>query len=218
VGTRTGYGSGILWTIWKNNGDSWSLYRQWFEAYPQSNGPDSGKGALTANRLNRYNSERDKTRNQLKTSKKCRDFLMAHGINPDAALDAVNQQRAYDGETSTISRLAAGLVGPDVDLTTKAGADYAKASVNIEFTNSRGAQIQAHTAFYVGGALKTTVTGRSDVYYRGSGLNASTILHEALHSLTGLSDPALGTKLGVTVTPDNTQPISQILHKNDCGG
>lgn len=182
---------------------------------------NSGQVALTGGNLERYNNERDKTRNKLVNSKKCRDFLLAHGIDPDAALDAVNQQRAYDGAASSISRLAAGVLNPEVDIMSPQGSAYANGPISLSFTNSQGSTIQAWTAVYVGGTqvLANTVSGRSDVYFRHSGLNASTILHEALHSLlSGISDANLANKLGVTVTADDTHPISAALHDHDCGG
>lgn len=179
---------------------------------------NSGQVALTGKNLDRYNSERDKSRNKLQTSEKCRKFLLAHGIDPDAALDAVNQQRAYDGAASTISRLAAGVVNPEVNITSPEGSAYANGPINLSFRNNRGTKIRAWTSFYVGDAFNTTVSGRSDVYFRSSGLNSSTILHEALHSLLGIGDPALAAKLGVTVTQQDTNAISNVLHNNDCGG
>jgi hypothetical protein len=116
--------------------------------------PQQVKATLTGDRLKKYDVERNKTRNKLQNSEKCRNFLIAHGIDPDQALDAVNLQRAFDGANSTISRLNAGVVPPEVDLTTKTGQAYANASISVEFTNKRGSKIQAHTAFYVGGGFQ----------------------------------------------------------------
>jgi YD repeat-containing protein len=188
-------------------------------AFQRVSGPqNTGQVSLTGKNLERYNDQRDKTRDKLQNSDKCRKFLLAHGIDPDAALDAVNQQRAYDGAASTISRLAAGIVNPEVNITSAVGSAFANAPISNSFTNNRGPKIEAWTAFYVGGAFNTTVSGRSDVYFRSNGLNASTILHEALHSLFGIADPALAAKLGVTVTEDDTSAISNVLHNHDCGG
>jgi hypothetical protein len=145
--------------------------------------------------------------------------LLAHGIDPDEAYHAVSLQRAYDGAASTITRLAAGVVNPEVNITSPEGSAYANAPINLSFTNNRGPKIQAWTAFYSGDrTFITSVSGRSDVYFRSSGLNSSTILHEALHSLLGVDDPGLAAILGVTVTEQDTNAISNVLHDNDCGG
>lgn len=66
---------------------------------------------------------------------------------------------------------------------------------------------------------ETTVEGRSDVYFSGSGISASDILHEALHSMLGATDAQRATQLGVTLRANgSTQVISDTLHSNDCGG
>jgi len=47
----------------------------------------------------------------------------------------------------------------------------------------------------------------------------SIILHEALHSLLGATDEELANQLGVELgSGGSSQPISDALHNNDCGG
>lgn len=48
-------------------------------------------------------------------------------------------------------------------------------------------------------------------------LTQSTILHEALHNLTGLEDPALAEALGTSPTPGgSTTPINTALVQGGC--
>ncbi len=50
-------------------------------------------------------------------------------------------------------------------------------------------------------------------------LTQSTILHEALHNLTGLEDPALMETLGTSPGPNGaTDTINQVLVQNGCAG
>ncbi len=183
-------------------------------------GPAGIKAPLKGKKLKKYNEERAKTENKLKNSQKCRDFLASHGIDPDAALGAVEMQRAYDGENSTIGAYDAGLYNHDEirwDIPQVAAA--ATVPLNVLFANSP--TMQGVTAAFPGGLppSQTTAADRSDVYYRGSGISSSNILHEALHSLTGASDAQLASQLGVTLGPNGeSQPISDALHDNDCGG
>ena len=181
------------------------------------------KVPLSGDRLKKYNEKRDIIRNKLKNSKKCRDFLISKGIDPDLALQALNFQNAYDGEKSTISRLEAGVVGQEYRLDTIEGANYAYASIDHDFNDKyfppgKREKIQAITAFYQENQImELSSFARNDVYYRGSGINTGTILHEALHSLTGLHDKELADKLGVTIKPGDTNAISEVLKNNDCG-
>ncbi len=177
------------------------------------------KVALSGDRLKKYNEKRDIIKNKLQKSKKCRDFLISIGIDPELALQTVNEQSAFDGEKSTLSRIDAGVVNPEVDLTTQQGRDYAYKPINLSFTNSTGPKIQAWTSFYSSNEriFQIAPEGRNEVYYRGSGINTGNILHEALHSLTGLGDEQLAGKIGVSVTKDDTQAISNKLKDMDCG-
>jgi hypothetical protein len=72
----------------------------WLLGLPQN----SGQAPLTDKNLERYTNERDKRRNKLQDSDQCRKFLVALGIDPDAAFDAVSRQRDFDGAPQ-VSRL-----------------------------------------------------------------------------------------------------------------
>lgn len=133
----------------------------------------------------------------------------------------MNQQRAYNRETSNIQAYSAGVyLYDDIAWENSRAAHSAFAPIR-NFFNDHHRQTGAIAAIYPGGLPKeqTTLADRSDVYFSGSGISASDILHEALHSLLGDTDEELAKKLGVTI-PENgsTQPISDAVHDNDCGG
>ena len=88
---------------------------------------------------------------------------------------------------------------------------------------------KAATMIYPGGELGSSVAARSDVYFQidhglfgyggSSGLTQTTILHEALHSLTGLDDDELYKKLTGKTAADGSSAssgISQALKDNGC--
>lgn|GEM_PF-4378227 len=181
--------------------------------------PRSYKAPLTRKRLTTYDAQRDIVRDKLQNSDQCKTYLNEHGIDPNKALSAVNLQNAYDGPNSEISRLEAGLVSPDVDLTNPRIAQIENSCVSADFKNPRRT-VGATTAIWPGQqpSSETTVEERSDVYY-GKDISASNILHEALHSLLGVGDDGLANKLNITL-PSNgsTQIISDELHKHGCGG
>lgn len=82
----------------------------------------------------------------------------------------------------------------------------------------RIAGLRAETAFYPGGVFGASVADRSTVFFRGSGITGGNILHEALHSLTGLNDAQLAQKLGVSIPSSGvTDIITQTLVQHGCG-
>jgi hypothetical protein len=178
------------------------------------------KSPLSGKRLENYNKQRDKARVGLQSSK-CKEFLIAHGIDPDGLLGALNMQRAYDGLTSTISRGDAGFYRNEGVLESPLLATERNRSVESYFNKApRGHKRGAVTGTYPGGVEminNTTVADRSDVYYGKGGIDAAIILHEALHSYTGYSDSLLQFTLGIP-TQDSTNNISNVLKKNGCVG
>ena len=128
-------------------------------------------------------------------------------------------QRAYYGRDSEISRVEAGFVSPDMDLTNPVVKRIAYSCVSARFRNPR-VTVGAATAIWPGGRIpcETSVDERSDVYY-GESFGASTILHEALNSLLGMTDPQSADRLKIKLPANgDTSIISDELHKNDCGG
>jgi hypothetical protein len=82
----------------------------------------------------------------------------------------------------------------------------------------RSAGLRAETAFYPGGVFGATPADRSTVFFRKSGLTGGNILHEALHSLTGLNDALLARQLGVEIPSSGvTDIITQTLIQHGCG-
>ena len=161
-----------------------------------------------------------------KISKKCLDLFKKASIDVKDVLNAVNLQNAYDGEASTISMQEAGFYekGSLDDLEEKRRDRLLNQTVS-DFINGVA---KAATMNYPGGMLGPTLESRSDVYFNidhgsfgygsNTGLNQTTILHEALHSLTGLSDMELYTLLtGKTANPgESSASISKALKDNDC--
>ncbi|MBX3294005.1 MAG: RHS repeat protein [Acidobacteria bacterium] len=164
-------------------------------------------------------------------SSKCKDFLKAAGYTAEEVIEAINLQQAYDGTTSTISISAAGIINEGSwapGSTEKQRQEFRDIQMNVYFRNNRGTRAATGTQpFGVGGG---TVAERSDVYfrpdrgwfgiYRGrTGLTESTILHEALHSLSGLGDADLYTKLTGKIAASHGEAsmgISAALRENDC--
>jgi RHS repeat-associated protein len=157
---------------------------------------------LSAKARQKYDKAKDKVRRKIQTSAKCRAFLFIRGIVPNFNFENLDQalalQHPYDALHSTLTLAQAGLLPGSVE------------TVQHYAANRHG--LGAMTATYGG----STVASRSAVFFTGLGLRGSTILHEALHSFTGLDDAGLAAKLGVTVTSNNTQPISNVLKAHDC--
>jgi RHS repeat-associated protein len=182
---------------------------------------NTGLTPFTGKNLSKYDKQRDIVRDSLQNSD-CRQFLADHGIDPEAALDAVNQQQAYNGPKSTISRLQAGTVDlsdPDFQSLQLNDPTRAAAILNGPVSGDfRSAGLRAETAFYPGGVFGATVAARSTVFFRNSGLTGGNILHEALHSLTGLNDALLAHQLGVQIPSSGvTDIITQTLIQHGCG-
>jgi RHS repeat-associated protein len=157
---------------------------------------------LSTKAQQKFDKAKEKINKKLQDSFKCRSFLLMSGLSPESVSNALNLQQPFDALRSTLTMARAGLL--------PGTSAYGSIAVNTFFTNNRF--YKAITAVYAG----NSVIDRSPVYYTGGGLKGSTILHEVLHSLTGLSDSDLAARLGVTVTSSNTSAISKILKKNDC--
>ncbi|HEV8431029.1 MAG TPA: RHS repeat-associated core domain-containing protein, partial [Pyrinomonadaceae bacterium] len=123
----------------------------------------------------------------------CKKFLLEHGINPKALLGAINKQRAFDGLKSTLTALKAGLVP--------------RGDAMASWTVKKVFEIKDPIAATGSHRLAT----RYDVYYgNGMGNPVTTVIHEALHSLTRLNDFDLAVKIGA-VDIHNVQQMTRIL-------
>ena len=120
-------------------------------------------------------------------------------LRASAVASAVRRQRAFDGLTSTISAADAGLV-PHWD----SRAEY---QVKDFFVPAKTAYIGALQAGYA--SREDRGATQRDVYYGYYGFEASTVIHETLHSFTGLDDDTLTEKLGGN--------ISVQLEQHGCG-
>jgi RHS repeat-associated protein len=114
----------------------------------------------------------------------CQTFLQQQGFNLAAVQSAVQNQVPYDATKTTISVAATGAFPTYANSPTQI-AYYGTISV-AQFFNSDPA---------VGAIAQTP---GSNAYYRPSAVNAGNILHESLHNQTGLSDPDLAAKLGIS--------------------
>jgi hypothetical protein len=99
---------------------------------------------------------------------------------------AVLQQRAFDGLTSTITAANAGLV---THSDPRAGYQ-----LKDLFTPTGKGIIGALQAGYA--SREDRCATQRDIYFGYYGFEASTIIHETLHSFTGLDDDALDKKAG----------------------
>jgi len=195
------------------------------------------KESLDEGSQRKYDSERAKLKKRLdgKLSNECLNLLSKVG-GLDKVIEAVNLQRAYNGSTSTISRSDAGMLNEEALKTSTISPGAIEFERNQKVSEYFAAKRinKATTAIYPGGRPPslTSVSDRSDVYFRPgasgilgkmfggepSGLEQSTILHEAIHSLTGLEDPELYNKLtGKTATGDAASAgITDALVKAGC--
>jgi hypothetical protein len=158
------------------------------------------RGQLTGDRLEAYKNARARALEILKNSKSCKTFLLQKlGLSTGAVARAVRRQRAFDGLTSTISAADAGLV-PHSD----SRANY---QVKDLFVPTGRGYIGALQAGYA--SREDRGASQRDVYYGYYGFDAVTVIHETLHSFTGLDDDALYNKLGGNIAIQ--------LMNNGCG-
>jgi hypothetical protein len=144
---------------------------------------------------------------------KCASLLALTGFSINQIIGAIHAQQAYSGPDSTnISMLNAGLL-PPVDPTLPSRA-LSAATFEVNETVSQyfknDSRVKAMTATFGGNP--------NVVFFRSSGITSTTILHEALHSITGLGDIDLAAKLGLgNLTHDAASAaISKALKDNGC--
>ena len=151
---------------------------------PQNTGV---RGQLTGDRLNAYNNARAGALAALKNNADCKKFLLENfGLSASRVARAVRGQRAFDGLTSTINAADAGLV---THSDPRAGYQ-----VKDLFTPTGKGIIGALQAGYA--SREDRGATQRDIYFGYYGFEASTIIHETLHSFTGLDDDALDAKAG----------------------
>jgi YD repeat-containing protein len=170
-----------------------------------------GKVQLTGAAYEKYLLSRGHAVYQLGHSAECRQFLIDHGIDPDAVIEALNKQNAYDGTLSTITRGNAGVV----DHSNPTDVSYANFSISSDFP--KNGTTNAETGVWPGLSLGTTLDSRSDVYWRPNPkvITGATIVHEALHSLLHLKDEDLQLKLNLS-TKEVSENITLALRQHGC--
>jgi RHS repeat-associated protein len=186
--------------------------------FPQDPGPRGGGGPTG---LGKNQRKFDKAKAKLlnkdlkQPSKDCAKLLAMTGLSLNEITAAVNQQVPYSGpDTTGLSMLDAGLLPPpDLSL-----PPPARRGAIVETSESVSAYFKAHPEMPAATAGFRSGTG-NDVYYRSSGLNDTSILHETLHSATGLGDIALAKNLGLGTFASRSAAsaaISNALRKNGC--
>jgi hypothetical protein len=147
--------------------------------------PPPIKIALSGKALEKYSQARTTALAYL-AAPKCSGFLNGHGIDPARVAVALRDQHPQDGPASTISFEAAGIVGSSPD-------PHSVDSVQTAFNNP---------SFLT---IALSQPRGADTYYNPKLLtrkisypysNPVSVIHEALHNLTGESDVALAQDLG----------------------
>jgi RHS repeat-associated protein len=171
-----------------------------------------GQAALSPRDMTRFNEAQQKAQNNLK-NKKCAGFLSDHGIDPTGVSKAIATEVPWDGVKSTISKVAAGVLDPQElpNLTPSVLDKLSRIPVSDSFKTWNG----NHS--YVGAVSQA---GGHNVYFNpggmigNGGLTPGNVMHEGLHNLTGLGDPALASELGIQNGGSND--INVALHAHKC--
>ncbi len=144
--------------------------------------------------------------------------LLAKIGNLTQIIEAITLQRAYDGTKSTIGSFDAGLLSNEdlSSLDAKNQAAVKAQTIATRFKSGNDATAAAIAGIFPNGMRGSNVAEMSSIYFRPdsfkifgralygelSGLNQRTILHEALHSLSGLNDVGLYEALTGKVAKD----------------
>lgn len=165
--------------------------------------------ALSGNDLTQYENERTRLVNLLKNrdSDIAKFLLKQLDLSSTRITKTVLGQRPFDGTLSTLTMKEAGLQ-PSNGIVADVAVDY----YFSVYTPNAG------TAIYASSEDKGATL--LDVYFSPSGLKASTILHESLHSFYGTTypdDKSLATKLGVSdadYSQNGSETIDKVLENN----
>jgi hypothetical protein len=146
------------------------------------------------------------------TSQACSDFFAMEGISNyfGQLTSAVTNLAPFDGLQTTISMYDAGLWDHTVINQRTFPAQWQQTPVCASITAATVAEAQVQKP-----ATDVYINSRKNVWKNY--LTQSTLLHEALHGLTGLNDPGLAETLGTSLTATGaTYPINQVLVRNGC--
>ncbi len=162
--------------------------------------PPPLKVALSGKALDKYTQAR-KDALQYLASPRCADFLSGHGFQPDQVAKALSAQRPQDGTASSISFGAAGIIGSQPD--PHSGDSVQTAFNNPNFLTMALSQPRGADTYYNPQLLTRKIA------YPYS--NPVSVIHEALHNLTGESDVAIAQDFGYT----GFEPLESNIFLND---
>jgi hypothetical protein len=162
--------------------------------------PPPLKVALSGKALDKYTQARRDALQYL-ASPRCTNFLSSHGFQSVEVAKALTSQQPQDGTASSISFGAAGIVGSQSD--PHSGDSVQVAFNNPNFLTMALSQPRGTETYYNPRLLTRKVS------YPYS--NPVSVIHEALHNLTGESDVAIAQDFGYT----GFEPLESNIFLND---
>lgn len=147
--------------------------------------PPPLKVALSGKALEKYKQARNVALEFL-VAKRCSTFLNAHGVSPDDVSRALLAQQPQDGGASTISFGQAGISTSDLD--PHRGDSVQSAFSDVNFLTVAISQPNGEDCYY-----NRDLFEHKDKYPYSLPVS---VIHEALHNLTGESDVAIAQDFG----------------------
>lgn len=147
--------------------------------------PPPIKIALSGKPLNKYSQARTAALGNLSVQK-CSTFLTGHGFDPAQVSHALEVQLPQDGLASSISFQAAGIIGSVQD--PHSGDSVQSIFKDQNFLTMAISQPRGKETYYNRDLLMRKIS------YPYS--NSVSVIHEALHNLTGESDVAIAQDFG----------------------
>jgi hypothetical protein len=158
-------------------------------------GDGGGGGQGGKQKLKDKDTHENAREEALEFSRDCNTFLgnalKKMGVTMDDLAKAIKSQQPYDATASTIKAVDAGIL--PAGYSNPKIPNAASLSVRDFFAKAKeiGEEAGAATGFFKNAT-------RNDVYFNPGDINSRSIIHEALHSFTGLNDRDLAEKLGRT--------------------
>jgi hypothetical protein len=162
--------------------------------------PPPLKVALSGKALQKYDQARSLALQHL-AANRCSTFLASHGIEGKDVAKALSSQQPQDGTASSISFAAAGIANVNPD--PHSGDPIQTVFNNPAYLTIAVSQPRGPETYYNPLLLTRKVS------YPYS--NAVSVIHEALHNLTGDSDVALAQELGY----NGFEPLGANVYLND---
>ena len=179
-----------------------------------------GNAPLGKKDQQKYDKEKKKVTDK-GLSERCKEWLSSHGVNPQDVITALDSQQAFSGPKSTTSVIDAGIIDfgdPDYQnyqtMHPVEAHQYETGSLKNYFKTY--GNVGAATGIFPGGQQGATIAERSNVYFRGVGISAKNIFHEAMHAATGLGDARLAAKLGLKGSEAFPNQIDKALKEHGC--